>query len=218
MSNKNKKISALNLQEFKTALAESKAIIVDTRLPDFFELGFIPGSLNFGFNQQYSHLSKSIFGLNQKLILITKAADTENALSYFSSLENLQIIGYFEDGSDKWIDNNEKFDMIISISSEELCLDSKHNPKAIIIDVREKEEFDALHVKVAQNIPLSELTEKLKELDNKAETLIYCDKGYRSMIAASILKANGFINIKNVWGGFEQIVHEKIELTTNSKQ
>ncbi|MCG9881665.1 MAG: hypothetical protein MH472_13795, partial [Bacteroidia bacterium] len=68
---------------------------------------------------------------------------------------------------------------------------------------------------VAQNIPLSILTQKMNELDKKAEILIYCDKGYRSMIASSILKANGFINVKNVWGGFEQIVHEKIELISS---
>jgi rhodanese-related sulfurtransferase len=102
--------------------------------------------------------------------------------------------------------------MIISISAEELALDSKHNAKAVIIDVREADEFAAAHVANASNFPLSELIKNHPNIAKNTELLIYCDKGFRSMIAASVLKVMGFSNIKNVWGGFDQIVHQTVAL------
>jgi rhodanese-related sulfurtransferase len=102
--------------------------------------------------------------------------------------------------------------MVISISSEELALDSKHNPTAFIIDVRKKEEFDVLHVFNAVNIPLENLTEELAKLNKTQETLTYSNTGYTSMLASSLLKKNGFSNVKNVWGGFERIREETVDL------
>jgi rhodanese-related sulfurtransferase len=80
------------------------------------------------------------------------------------------------------------------------------------LDVREPDEFNSSHVFNAQNIPLSELAIQHAKLTKTGETLIYSNNGFRSMIASSYLKKVGFTNIKNVWGGFEKIKLETIDL------
>jgi rhodanese-related sulfurtransferase len=52
----------------------------------------------------------------------------------------------------------------------------------------------------------------LKVLINSGEYLIHCAGGYRSMVAASFMKSKGIRNVKNVWGGFEMIKKEEVEI------
>jgi hydroxyacylglutathione hydrolase len=211
---KNAKISpkSLPIQDFIAAMQKENALIIDTRLPDYFELGHIITSLNICNNKAYKGTIKNITPLNKPVLILCKAKEEEESYKNLTKLGFSNILGYLEGSIEAWIGQNQKFDMVISISSEELALDSKHNPTAIIIDVRTKEEFDVLHVFNAVNIPLENLTVELAKLNKTQETLIYSNTGYTSMLAASLLKKNGFTNVKNVWGGFERIKEETVDL------
>jgi len=211
---KNAKISpkSLPIQDFIAAMQKENALIIDTRLPDYFELGHIITSLNICNNKAYKGTIKNITPLNKPVLILCKAKEEEESYKNLTKLGFSNILGYLEGNIEAWIGQNQKFDMVISISSEELALDSKHNPTAIIIDVRTKEEFDVLHVFNAVNIPLENLTVELAKLNKTQETLIYSNTGYTSMLAASLLKKNGFTNVKNVWGGFERIKEETVDL------
>jgi rhodanese-related sulfurtransferase len=205
-------IQSLNLADFKLAMQQNNPSIIDTRLPDYFELGHIPGAINYGFKQQYPTLANNLFNLANNTLLVCKPGEEAETIEHFQAIGFTHIIGYLSGGIEAWMQANEKYDMIISISAEELALDSKHNAKAVIIDVREADEYAAAHVANASNFPLSELIKNHPNIAKNTELLIYCDKGFRSMIAASVLKVMGFSNIKNVWGGFDQIVHQTVAL------
>lgn len=212
MAKQKSNIQSLNLADFKLAMQQNNPSIIDTRLPDYFELGHIPGAINYGFKQQYPDLAQNLFNLANNTLLICKLGEETETIEHLQAIGFTHIIGYLSGGIDTWMQANEKYDMVISISAEELALDSKHNSKAVIIDVREADEYAATHVAIAGNYPLSKLIKNHPNIDKNTELLIYCDKGFRSMIAASVLKVMGFSNIKNVWGGFDQIVHETIDL------
>jgi rhodanese-related sulfurtransferase len=203
---------SLPIQDFIAAMQKENALIIDTRLPDYFELGHIISSLNICNNKAYEGIIQNITPLNKPVLILCKAKEEEESYKNLTKLGFSNILGYLEGSIEAWIGQNQKFDMVISISSEELALDSKHNPTAIIIDVRTKEEFDVLHVFNAVNIPLENLTEELAKLNKTQETLTYSNTGYTSMLASSLLKKNGFSNVKNVWGGFERIREETVDL------
>ncbi|MCY1539901.1 Thiosulfate sulfurtransferase GlpE [compost metagenome] len=97
--------------------------------------------------------------------------------------------------------------MIIDITADELALDIPFDDKLSIIDVRKEDEFDAAHVKDAENFPLAKLTDtfQIAQLDDEANMYVYCGGGYRSVIACSIMKKEGFHNVRNVLGGFNAI-------------
>jgi rhodanese-related sulfurtransferase len=74
-----------------------------------------------------------------------------------------------------------------------------------VLDVRRKSEYDSEHIINAQNFPLDHINNNMSEIDRNKKYYIHCAGGYRSMIAASILKARGYENLVDVNGGFNAI-------------
>ncbi len=210
----NKAERALTIQQFEEEI-KNGATIIDTRIPDFFELGFIPSSYNFGLNGQYAIWAATILDIAQPIIIVAKHGTEKESIERLTRVGFDTILGFLDGGFDAWKNADKKIDMVISISAEEFALDVKHNSNAKTIDVRKPNEFETKHVVDASNIQLSELANKMNELEKSTEYLVHCAGGYRSMIAASMLKANGFNYIKNVWGGFEKIKDEKVKLVAS---
>lgn len=80
----------------------------------------------------------------------------------------------------------------------------------MIIDVREKDEYDSGHVDGAINIPLSELgssTQKLDQLDKNQQVVLYCRSGARAGSAMQLFKNLGFKNVVN--GNNQQTVEQQ---------
>ena len=80
----------------------------------------------------------------------------------------------------------------------------------MLVDVRKKSEYDSEHVIDAINIPLNQINNHLAELPKEKPFILYCAGGYRSMIAASILKQRGWDNFVDVIGGFKEIATTSI--------
>ena len=78
--------------------------------------------------------------------------------------------------------------------------------KPTIIDVRTPEEFSAGHLDNAINIDVNSpnFTEEIAKLDKNEEYLVYCRSGRRSLVAADIMKAEGFTTIYNMEGGYNE--------------
>ena len=98
--------------------------------------------------------------------------------------------------------------LIPRISAQELA--AMYASQPLIIDVRKKSEFDSEHIINAKNIPLASLNENLDRIPKDSPFILYCGGGYRSMIAASILKQCGWNDFKDVQGGFAAIAKTTI--------
>ncbi len=198
----------LTVNQFQQEMEEG-AIVVDTRVADFYELGCVPKSLNFGLNGQYAIWAATLLDIHEPIIIVAKPGTEKESIERLTRVGFDNIKGYLEGGFDTWKDADKKYDMVISISSEELVLDNLHNPNAVILDVRKPTEFADGHLANVINLPLADINTRAEELDKNKETLIHCAGGYRSMVAATILKRKGFTNVKNVWGGWAQIKLEE---------
>ena len=82
-----------------------------------------------------------------------------------------------------------------------------------IFDVRKEGEFTSEHVEGANSTPLDFINDHIAEFPKEEEFYVHCAGGYRSVIAASILKARGYHNIVNVLGGFASIKKTAIKTT-----
>lgn len=138
------------------------------------------------------------------MLLIT--ARKENPYCVWARVGYDNVVGYLEGGFEAWKDAGRNYDMIISIDAEELQLDYAHD-HINVIDVRKESEYEAGHIMGATNIILQYFDEQLHKLDDKEseDFYIHCQGGYRSVIAASLMKRKGFHNIKNVLGGWNVI-------------
>ena len=104
--------------------------------------------------------------------------------------------------------------MIIDVEADELAMDLPHDDNLVVVDVRKETEFAEGHVKDAVNLPLAEMNDPglIANIEDRDNLYVHCAGGYRSVIASSILKKQGFHNLRNVVGGFEKIKEQKIDI------
>jgi rhodanese-related sulfurtransferase len=122
---------------------------------------------------------------------------------------------FLENGFKTYAAAQKPIDVIISVSTEEFELDLNFNNE-FVVDVRNSEKYNSGHVLEAINIPYTELPQQLNNLPKDKVIYMYCSSGYSSMIAASLLRKNGFLLIKNVYGGIEEISKTKIPIIQNA--
>jgi rhodanese-related sulfurtransferase len=187
--------------------------ILDTRIPDLFERGFIPGSINVGLNGSFEQKIKTVFPNTSTPLLVVS---DKNELS-FNQLNELGYsnLVFLENGFKTYIAAQKPIDVIISVSTEEFELDLNFNNE-FVVDVRNPVKYNSGHVLEAINIPYSELPSQLNALPKDKVIYLYCSSGYSSMIASSLLRKNGFLLIKNVYGGIEEISKTKIPIIQNA--
>jgi Zn-dependent hydrolases, including glyoxylases len=198
-----KAMQPLSVDAFK-AKEQEGAWILDTRHATVFTQGFVPNSISIGLEGRFAEWAGSLLPLKQPLILVTEPGmEKESAVRLARvGIDNIQ--GYLDGGVQAWSDAGQELDMIIDIEPDELAMDIPHDNKMEILDVRKPTEFDTAHVKGAHNLPLDTMmdTLNLAMVDSEANLYIHCAGGYRSVIAASLLKRQGFHNMRNVLGGF----------------
>ena len=82
-----------------------------------------------------------------------------------------------------------------------------------MIDVRKETEYYAEHVDGARNLALDYINDHMAEFSKTEPQYLHCAGGYRSMIAASILKSRGYDNVVNIEGGFKAIAETTVPKT-----
>lgn len=194
-------LQPLSVAQFEQLMAEG-AMVLDTRIPDEFEKGYVKGSINIGLNGQFASWVGSVININTPLILVTDTGKEHETVLRLSRVGYENVKGYLEGGFAAWAAAWKPVDQINSISPSEFATTHGHYT---VIDVRKPGEYEQGHVKGAILHTLAELPNDLKEIDSTKPYLVHCAGGYRSMIACSILKANGFNNVTNVYGGFGKI-------------
>jgi rhodanese-related sulfurtransferase len=202
----NNAMTALSIADFKQKVNDG-AWILDTRHATVFTEGFIPDSISIGLEGRFAEWAGSLLPFDQPLVLVTEAGKEKESAIRLSRVGIDNVQGYLQGGFEAWRDGNEKIDMVIDIEPEELAMDIPHDSKLEVIDVRKPSEFDTAHIKGAYNAPLDTLMDPMNVamIDTENNLYIHCAGGYRSVIAASLLKRQGYHNLRNVLGGFGKI-------------
>jgi rhodanese-related sulfurtransferase len=190
---------------------EEDVLVIDTRHADVFTQGFIPGSIFIGLEGRFAEWAGAILPFNKPMILVTEMGKEEETVVRLSRVGFDKMQGYLQGSFDAWANAAEKVDMIIDVEADELAMDIPHDPNLVVIDVRREAEYADGHVKDALNIPLSEMTDvaTIADFEEKQNLYVHCAGGYRSVIAASLIKRQGFHNLRNVAGGWAKIKEEK---------
>ena len=93
---------------------------------------------------------------------------------------------------------------IPEISPRELKKRLDENEKIVLLDVREQNEYDIVHLKDAKLIPLNTLPHNIDNLPTDQEIVVYCHHGQRSFYATAYLQQNGYTDAKNLIGGIDR--------------
>lgn len=203
---------ALSAEAFELAANETGALILDTRAADEFAKGFIPNSINIGIDGNFAMwVGEMITDIKQEILLITEPGREQESIIRLARVGYDNTIGYLKDGFDTWKKASKEIDMISRITAEEFEIRYAMSP--IVIDVRKQSEFKSEHVVGAMNIPLNQINQKFTEFPTDRAFILHCAGGYRSMIAASILKSRGIEQFVDVIGGMTDILKTNIPKT-----
>jgi hydroxyacylglutathione hydrolase len=193
--------------------ANEGALILDTRDPNEFCKGFIPGSMNIGLGGSFAvWVGTLIPDITRPIVLVAEEGRIREAVTRLARVGYDNTIGYIQGGIQAWKDSGRTLDMIENITPQELT--ERMKQKIEILDVRKPSEFNAQHVVGAENFPLDFINDHFQEIDKGKKYYLNCRSGYRSMIAASILKSIGVKQVVNVKEGMEGILQTKLPLTT----
>ncbi len=207
-------LKSLSVSDLKKKLEEN-IILLDTRPASEFTQGFIPGSIFIGLEGRFAEWAGSLLPFDKSIILVTPNGKEEETIVRLSRVGFDKMQGYLEGGFEEWKNAGEKIDLIIDVDADELMMDMPHDPNLIVLDVRRETEFADGHLKDALNIPLNEMTDviHIAQFDDSQNLYVHCAGGYRSVIAATLMKKQGIHNLRNVLGGWGAIkTQEKAEI------
>jgi hydroxyacylglutathione hydrolase len=208
----NRGLNPLDPEAFEILANETQALVLDTRDADTFAKNHIPNSINIGIEGSFAMwVGEMIVDLKQPILLVTEAGKEEETITRLSRVGYDNTIGFLEGGIDTWIQSGKETAQVERMSAETFAKQYTNNP--VVIDVRKKSEFDSEHVINAINVPLNQINQHLASFPKDTFFILHCAGGYRSMIAASILKQRGWDNFADVKGGFAEIAKTNVDKT-----
>jgi len=204
-------LKALPLAEFKKLSEEDGTILLDTRNELDFGEGFIAGSIFIGLEGRFAEWAGSLLPFDKPILLISENGKEEETIIRLARVGFDKVKGYLEGGFATWKNAGEPVDLVISVEADELAMDLPFDDHLVVIDVRKPNEYAEGHVKDALNMPLNEMKDpgSMAILEDNDNLYVHCAGGYRSMIASSLLKREGFNNLRNILGGWNKIREEK---------
>lgn len=208
-------LQALSVKEFKNLAKQDDMILLDTRTSTEFGEGFIPGSISIGLDGRFAEWAGSLLAFDKPIILITDKGKERESMVRLARVGFNKMQGFLDGGFEAWKNAGEEIDLIINIEPDELAMDIPFDEHLVIIDVRRETEFADGHIRNAFNIPLSEMNDpvRISMLEENQNLYLHCASGYRSIIAASLLKRQGIHNLRNISGGWDKIKEqEKIKI------
>ncbi|WP_430412260.1 MBL fold metallo-hydrolase [Kordia sp.] len=203
----------LTPEAFEAIANKENVLILDVRPQKDFLSAHIPNSIFIGLNGSFAPwVGALITDLQQPILLIVPEGKSAEAVTRLSRVGYDNTLGYLEGGINAWKASGKETASITSISAAEFANRFKKNTLNVL-DVRKDGEYKAKHIESVQHFALDYIDKNMNEIDANKAYHIHCAGGYRSVIAASILKARGFHKVTDVAGGFGAIKKTDIPLT-----
>lgn len=192
-------------------LQAADAVVVDTRPAAEFVQGYIPESVFIGLEGRFAEWAGSLLPFDKPLVLVCSPGTEKEAITRLARVGFSKLAGYAAGGVEAWQAAGESIDMIIDVEADEFAMDLPFDDRLLVLDVRRPAEFADGHVKDAVNLPLAEMNDpaKLAQLEEDQNIYVHCAGGYRSVVAASLLKRQGIHNLRNVLGGWAKIQEQE---------
>ena len=202
----------LSVIDFELIANETDAIILDVRHQSEFIKGFIPQSIFIGIDGGFAPwVGALIKDIQQPILLVTPQGKEADTIIRLSRVGFDNVLGYLDGSFASWKKMDKEVDTLESVSVD--VLEQKINESALVFDVRKPGEFASEHIEIAESTPLDFLNNHISEFPKKKKFYVHCAGGYRSVIAASILKARGFHNVIDVSGGYAAVRKTTIQRT-----
>lgn len=210
---KEKGLRALTPEQFELVAEAEGALVLDTRNAEIFKDDFIPRSINIGIKGEFAPwVGAMITDVKHPLLIVADEGAEDEVVTRLARVGYDNVFGFLKGGVAAWDASGKDTDTIACIDAEEFA--KRFSAEKIrVVDVRKDGEYEAEHVDGAWHASLQYINANLAAFSKEETNYIHCAGGYRSMIAASILKARGYHNLIEVRGGFNAIKKTDVKVT-----
>ena len=183
-------------------MAAAGAQIIDVRDAAIFAASHLRGAINIGLDGKYATWAGTLLDRERPIILIGEPGTEQEAAMRLGRIGLDRVAGYLETGMLALRRRDDLLAKIERIDSEALAERLVRNDALVLLDVRNRREWDEARIEGSLNIPLAHLEERVTELPVDGELVVYCATGYRSSTAAGILQRHGRGAVLDLAGGF----------------
>lgn len=192
---------SMDYAQIQGALANG-AMLVDGRDPEEFSRGHLKGAINVGMAGRYAEFAGSIVPSDVDIVLFTDPGQELEAKNRLARIGFDRVIGIAAQPYDMLTSDAESTQVASRLTADEFNARVRDLPDLQIVDVRNPGEVTSGTAHDAQTIPVGQLPARLDELDTAKPTVVFCAGGYRSSVAASLLRQKGFGDVSDVIGGY----------------
>jgi hydroxyacylglutathione hydrolase len=193
--------TAMSYEQVREAM-NAGAILVDGRGPEEFALGHLRGAINVGLDGRYAEYAGSVVPTDADIVLFTEPGQEMEAKTRLARIGFDRVIGYLDRPFEVMFDHQDDVQIASRLTARAFDQRAAELADLQIVDVRNPGEAAAGTIPNAIEIPVGQLPGRLSELDPAKPTVVYCAGGYRSSVAASLLRHNRFADVSDILGGF----------------
>ena len=203
---------AYDAETFELVANKIDTVILDVRHQDDYSKGHIPQSIFVGIDGDFAPwVGALIPDIKQPILLLTPLGREEESITRLARVGYDTTLGYLKGGFETWKNAGFEYDTVNWVTAN--SLEELMEENVPVFDVRKEGEYTAEHIEGAISTPLDFINDNIGEFPKEEEFYVHCAGGYRSVIAASILKARGYHNIINVLGGFAAVKKTAVKTT-----
>jgi rhodanese-related sulfurtransferase len=179
--------------------------LLDVREPASFEAAHLAGSLNISLEGQYATWAGTLLDRERPIVVIAEPGREYEAVMRLGRIGFDGVAGYLANGMQAAASRPELVARTERISAEalaeELAGPSRASSPVFLLDVRSAREWNQSRIEGSKNLPLNCLRARLVDVPRSRRVVVHCASGYRSAIAASLLKLCGYENVADLAGG-----------------
>ncbi|MGH9113145.1 MAG: MBL fold metallo-hydrolase [Acidimicrobiales bacterium] len=191
----------LTVDDLERLQAEG-AVLIDGRAPESFASGHIRGSVNVGLGGRFAEYAGDVVRPDQAIVVVTDDGRGIEAKVRLARIGFDTVRGAVEDVDRLLAERPDLAERSVRLPAVDLAAWRDDEPDLQVVDVRNPGEQEAGVIPAALRIPLALLLDRLGTLDPRRPTVVYCAGGYRSSIAASLLRSKGFERVADLQGGY----------------
>jgi rhodanese-related sulfurtransferase/glyoxylase-like metal-dependent hydrolase (beta-lactamase superfamily II) len=192
---------AMSLDEVLDQLAAG-AVPLDTREPADFAAGHVQGAINVGLHGRFAEWAGDVLDPDRDIVLVGDPTTSLESRVRLARIGFDRVIGFLEDPAQVVVERPDLVETSSRVTIEQLAELLGLIPDIQLVDVRNPGETAAGTLAGARVIPLAILVDSFEQLDRRAPVVVNCAGGYRSIIAASLLRHVGFSDVSDLIGGY----------------
>ncbi|MCK9150532.1 MBL fold metallo-hydrolase [Methanobacterium alcaliphilum] len=188
----------LNAREFSEFI-ENGAQVVDLRKPTSFGGGHVPETINI-WREGFPAFAGYFLNYDDPILIVDDYDQPHQVWRYLIRLGYDNIKGYLRGGFPEWYMAGKDVAHLDMWSVHQLKKSQENGDEMFLLDVRKINDRRRFHIEGSHHIWVGDIPQMIREIPQDKKIVVYCDSGYKSTIAASILKKNGYSNISSVLG------------------